>query len=208
MTDPKGTEEEKKTAPEEPVTDPDAEGDEPEAEGKVDYKAEAEKLRAIASRQAGAIRELRKERKAEAEEEPDDKEEIHDGNVAGIVRQELSRIERQRVDGDIEDTLDELTNDPDERELIKLLYETKLSPSGFSKRALREDLMSAKLLANKDKFMAKAEANVRKGMASRAAMMTAGMRPAAKVNDEAPKTVTREEARFLKKWGINPNDVK
>jgi len=73
-------------------------------------------------------------------------------DVAEIVRQEVQKG-LSSLQGDIlEDELLTITNDPDERNLIRLKYESAINKTGFTRAAIRNDLLNAKLLANAPKY--------------------------------------------------------
>lgn len=73
-------------------------------------------------------------------------------DVAEIVRQEVQKG-LSSLQGDIlEDELLTITNDPDERNLIRLKYESAINKTGFTHAAIRNDLLNAKLLANAPKY--------------------------------------------------------
>jgi len=87
----------------------------------VDYKSEAEKYRKIAEERLGALTRMQAARNRK-EETPDEPEE-DDSTVLKLVDERLNRFQTQAV---LEDELARITDNPDERELVRLVYENDL----------------------------------------------------------------------------------
>jgi len=189
----------------------------------IDYEAELaklkgdnEKLESVSQKQAGALREERKKRKELQEELKEESKETKEaekpketsGDVKDLIQKELDSREKSRVLDDIDDILDSVTNDPKERELIEEIYDKRIVPSGFSRKALISDIMDAKLMANKSKFMAEAEGKAKKSLAQKFALGSSKIKLNSQVEDNAESgddELTREEQAFLKRFGVDPD---
>ena len=132
---------------------------------KMDYKAEAEKLRKQNDQAGHNIEEERGKRlaaeaKAKELEEGAEKLASESGKSIEEAKEDL-RIENQKqidsmkndlLKDVVTDELDTLTNDEDEKELIKLIYEQKIADKGTNRASVREALENARILANKPRF--------------------------------------------------------
>lgn len=175
---------------------------ETEVETEVNYKAELEKVKAekekleeVARKQAGALREERRLRKQgeQSEEAPEDK----------VVSKVIDEIEKRRIADDIEATLEEMTPNQEERELIRHHYENSIKSTGSTRRAIKADLENAKLLANKSRFLSEAEKKVKKEMAERKAVEDAqGKVTPEPREEEDKKEFSPKEKAFLKRYGV------
>lgn len=164
----------------------------------VDYKAEYARLQAerdkykeIANNQRIAL-----QRKNKAKQEDD--EESEDPGVE-LIGKALEKFEAKRRQEDVEDILEGITSNADERDLIRHIYENDLRQSGFSKRAIQADLEKARILANRSKYEAEAERKVKKGIAEETAMRNAGSSSVRSKVEEATTDVklNRTEKSFV-----------
>jgi len=186
--------------------------DEEPVEESIDYAAELERVKAEKNNVSGALgkeRKLRKEAEAKLRsEEP----EADISSVTDQVREGIAQAEKQRILDDVDEMLEDLSDNPSERELIREIYETRIKPSGFSKRALTKDLEMAKLLANKDRYVGSAERKARKSIAEKKALQEA----AGTVRKDAPKAEVKEDwskynaadQAILRRRGLKPSNVK
>lgn len=115
----------------------------------VDYKSEAEKYRKIAEDRLGALQRMQKARN-QKEETPDEPEE-DDNDVLKLVDERLNRFQSQAV---LEDELARITDNPDERELVRLVYENDLKVSGATRDDVKSALRKALAIANLPKLEA------------------------------------------------------
>lgn len=152
---------EQEASPETPVeekedeTSPDA-GQEPnesaeveeevgsEASEDVDYKKELEKVQGTLKKAEHTIVELKKERK-ESTEGIDDR-------VKEEVNSQMNAIRADMAQDAIDDTLNSISSNEDEKNLIKFHYENSIKQTGFSRQAIENDLVNAKILANRTKI--------------------------------------------------------
>ena len=137
----------------------------PSDPNKIDYKAEAEKLKKQ-NEQAGhniederakrlAAEAKAKELEAEAENLANEsgksieeaKEELRTEN-----KKEMDSMKSDLLKDVVTDELDTLTKNEDEKELIKLIYEQKIADKGTTRAEVREALEDARILANKPRF--------------------------------------------------------
>lgn len=186
----------------------------PKDETKADYKGELERLTKQHEKTVKALnkeRSLRKEAKAasassseeqgsSSEEEDDD-----DGNeskIEAVASKVLEKLTRKQVSEEMDELVSSMSDDADERELIKAIYEKRITPSGTSRAALSRDLLDAQLLANRSRFIAEAEKKAKKSVAEAAAMRMAGTKVQAKVTEEEKPEYTKAEREFLKKYGV------
>lgn len=115
----------------------------------VDYKSEAEKYRKIAEDRLGALQRMQKARN-QKEETPDEPEE-DSNDVLKLVDERLNRFQSQAV---LEDELARITDNPDERELVRLVYENDLKVSGATRDDVKSALRKALAIANLPKLEA------------------------------------------------------
>lgn len=115
----------------------------------VDYKSEAEKYRKIAEDRLGALKRMQ-EARTRKEETPSEPEE-DDNDVLKLVDERLNRFQSQAV---LDDELAKITDNPDERELVRLVYENDLKVSGATRDDVKSALRKALAIANLPKLEA------------------------------------------------------
>lgn len=138
-------------------------------DGNLDYKALLEKERAekeaLKTRLGQAEYKLieksrekkRKESSQESGEEDGEEEklQIDEEAITARIREEnkkeLEKFKMEQVSDVIENELATIT-DPDERELVRLKYETGIVRTGYSRAQIQSDLRNARLLANGPRF--------------------------------------------------------
>jgi len=182
------------------------ESDEPDY--KALFEAETEKLKLMTSvnrKLGGALREARKKGVAENEQavtEPsEDKQE--ESNT------EFDRFYQERLNDEVDDLLDDMVENDDERKLVKLYYQNRIVPTGYSRRAIREDLESARILANKGRLAKKREEQAHRGQAQKVAMGAASVarRTVTDAETSRPK-LTKGEYKLLKRFGMKDADIR
>lgn len=110
----------------------------------IDYKAELEKTKA---RLAKAEFTLYKKNKEEKKAEP-----VEVSPVAQEVAKVLEAQQLRDAEDVFEEELFNMTQNDDERELIRLRYENSIVKTGHTRSAIRQDLEDARFLANRAKF--------------------------------------------------------
>lgn len=126
----------------------------------IDYKAELEKVKAQYEKRLGqaehTIIALKKSKKDDSEDDGDDDSDNDiDEKINAIKEEQKNELEKFRIGlikDNVEDVISSLTSNPDEKELIRFNYENKIVRSGFDRKSIQEDLISAQLLANRSKF--------------------------------------------------------
>lgn len=200
------TEESDPTAPEDNTAD----------ESEIDYKAEYEKVKAakevISNRLNKAehkIVELKKESNDDLDGEIVEEDPY---GVQDIVKQEVERITnslREDIVGDvIEEELNSLSKNEDEKKLIKYHYDNSIRPSGTNRKSIQQDLKSAYLLANQKKFLKENEelkATIKSKATRSKGENDSNQDPLkAKV---IPVKLSAADIAFCKKRGIDPSKI-
>lgn len=148
-------------------------------EATIDYEAELAKYKAKAEREESVRKFERAERKRlEKELETRSTEENVEvepqADLDTLVERKLETIRRQEREDVIDDILSDLSDNQHERDLIKAVYENRLRPTGWSKKAIREDLEEARIIANRSRLetlaLQKAKEKVRSDIAKEKAM--------------------------------------
>lgn len=154
----------------------------------VDYKSEAEKYRKLADERLGALKRIQ-EARTRKEETPLEPEE-GDSTVLKLVKEELDRFQSKTV---LEDELVRITDNPDERELVRLVYENDLKISGASRDDVKSALRKALAIANLPKLEAqlreKTAKEVKKSIAEDKSMSEGSMSGGA--GRQPPKSETK-----------------
>ena len=134
----------------------------------IDYKAQLEEAQARLKRAEDKIVKLKKQ---PSEEE----EEVDEDRVAKLVAEQVGQLRDQVrgeiVESEVEDMLSEISNNPDERALIKHIYEHDLQSTGFTRTAIKERLQNAKILANKQALL-KSNTELAEALASKSTIST------------------------------------
>jgi hypothetical protein len=203
----------------EPTAVPDASQGETktdEEEG-IDYKAELVRL----AQERDNYKEGMLIAKAKLKESPKVKEEEEEpaGQPAEeevykkaqeIAKAEVNTVVQQLTQDTFDEELNGLTSDPDERELIKFHYENSLQKSGYSRKAIKSDLETAQVLANKKK-LTKQISEMRQTMRTKQTITNSGMgsnQDKPDVTDQAPKKLSEADRAFMQRHGIKSEDVK
>ena len=149
-------------AEEKAVADAKAEADlEASQEKEIDYKAEAEKLKNKNDQAGHNIEEERGKRlaaEAKAEKLEEEAKVLAETSgksieeAKGELRVEMDSIKSDLLKDVVSDELDLLTDNEEEKELIKLVYEQKIADKGTNRSTVREALENARILANKPRF--------------------------------------------------------
>ena len=199
-------------ATQEDVQEEDAEQDSQE----IDYKAELEKAKAILEKkekQLGQaehkIVELKKQKKEEFDEFDEfDEEEVEykSPDVKEVIREELISFKREMSSERIDETISELTDNPDEVALIKHHYENSIKPTGFDKESIAIDIKKAYTLANAQKVL-KQNNELKEALKAKKTISggTGGSSAGKAVRSSGyPDTLSQADISFLKSQGITP----
>jgi len=123
-------------------------------ESEIDYKAELDRERALREREQSlrekAEKKIVKLKKIQKRDEDEFEEESDTSD--NLVEKVAERIRQENNQEFIDEMLEEISSNVDERELIHFIYDNKIVKSGFTRKAIIEDLTTAKLLANRKKI--------------------------------------------------------
>lgn len=174
----------------------------------VDYKALLEQEQAKLSRAEEKIVKLKKDKKSKPEELDRAEEETEDvkDRLEELVKQQVSQIKDQVrgeiVESEVDDLLSEISSNVDEQQLIKHIYSNRLQRSGFTRSSIREDLINAKLLANKDVLL-KSNKELSVALKSKSTTQSTPNFGSGTRETEKPKpNLSAEELAFLKRYGV------
>lgn len=153
-------EEAKRLAEEEAAkaADPAAETKTDPVDDGIDYAAELERVKKQLGQAEHTIITLKKKNKEDDPDDngDDDKDKVKIEDEIQKIREEqkveLDKLKVDLVKDNVSDILSSMTTNQAERDLIKFNYENKIVKSGFDKDSIREDLTSARLLANRSKL--------------------------------------------------------
>lgn len=186
------------------VDDTSGDGGQKDSDDEIDYKAELEARTASLTKAEKKIVDLKKKIKSKAdvkedEEESDDEEEP--------IRSEDKSDPRilAYVEDVIDEEVEKLTQNPDEQNLIRHIYNNRLQVAGVSRKIIRKGLEDAFVLANAKRLLKLPELVRRKEKSDRSA--SKGSTPSGKPPGN-PSKVTAEDrkqaARYFKgdvaKW--------
>lgn len=177
---------------------------------KIDYKALLEAEQAKTLRAEDKIVKLKKQNKGndrdEDEDEEIEKEDLND-RVAALVKEQVAAISTgirsEIISSEIDDLINELSSNPDEQRLIKHVYENRIKASGFSRAEIRDDILNAKVLANRDSIV-KTNKELAAALHSRATTSTsANSSTDSRVTDAPTTTYSADEQRLLDRASRN-----
>jgi len=175
------------------------------SEPTIDYKSKLEEAQARLKRAEDKIVKLKKQPSSEE----DTKEEPDEDRVAQLVKQQVDSLRDQVrgeiVESEVEDLLTEISGNADERALIKHIYEHNLQKAGFTRAAIRENLLNAKVLANRDALIKSnkelSEALVSKATTATTRSVSSSSRPSVsdepKMSEKDRKILARIEANKM-----------
>lgn len=142
---------------------PDESEDNVEADDSIDFQAENERLTRQLGQAEHTIVNLKKKKKTPIDPKP--KINIK-RRVDRLVEERLTSFKMETRQDVINEILDNVSTSPEERQVIKLYYEKKFKPTGFTREAIMEDIENAKILANK-KNVLKENSELRQALASK-----------------------------------------
>jgi hypothetical protein len=130
----------------------------------IDHKAEAEKLRDQLKKAEHTIVTLKKDKKPKADEGGDDEGDdkgVRPDAVEQIVKSVTEQIRQDSASDVVNEELSKLTKDPDELAHIKLIYESKIVKTGFTREQIAKDLADSFAIANAPRIQKNSEEIVR-----------------------------------------------
>lgn len=113
-----------------------------------EYRVRAERAERSASQAKDAVKRIQKSAYNNTDDEPTDDEGNEPEDIKTIIRDEMDTFKREQNADTFDSVLDGLTDNPDERELVKHVYDTRIKATGYSKKALEQDLKEALAIAN------------------------------------------------------------
>ena len=186
----------------EPLKDGQNEEESSEEEPLLDYKAELERIRAEKERNRQGYEMRKKKEEEDGNKETPEKK----VDVAELVRVETDKARADLVKDTLDDELIALTDNPDKRELIREIYESRLVKSGFSRAAIKSDLRSALVIVDAPKYEKRVK-EIKKAADSERAKNSTGSTTGQKTNEEPPVKLSPLEQRILARQGLTANDV-
>jgi hypothetical protein len=126
-------------------------------EPSTDYKAQLDLERARLKKAEDKIVKLKREKKEEPVEAPElvqEEQQVDDSDLETLIQEKVAQLEEKMrgelVSGEVEAALKEVSTDSTEQELIRLIYENRLKKTGYSRVAIMDDLVNAKIIANRE----------------------------------------------------------
>jgi len=177
-----------------------------EDEPVIDYAALLEEEKAKTKRAEDKIVKMKKTQSKETPPVEEEDERSDEDRVAAMVKEQVQQIadgvREEIVSSELEDLLGEVSSNPDEQKLIEHVYNNRVVKSGYTRAAMRADLIDAKLLANKSLLLKNnkemSEALKSKSTLSSAPNFGSGSRKTEEPTDE----FNAEERKMLAKFGV------
>ena len=178
-------------------------------EPEIDYKAELEKTKERLKKAEFTLYKKNKEEKEEEENSDTGEDEIRRIANEEAERKFQSMITENSVDV-VDELLDSLTSNAEERELIKLRYEKSIVKTGFTRVAIKNDLLDARDLVNAPRYR-KTTAEIAETLKAKQSMSGAGLgtnlgRPSA--SEDLSKQFTAVEWAFMQRRGFTEEQIK
>lgn len=132
---------------------------EEEDEGEeLDYKSEYERLQGELAQKNERIakqdKKIIKLKRKEDDEDQDDEDKADNADLNELVSQKVQEQMNSFVADTIDEELDKLSSNEDEKKLIKWYFDNRIVKSGWAKKDVIQYLGEAKALANAKKFLA------------------------------------------------------
>lgn len=176
-----------------------------EGEPVVDYKAELEKAKEQTENYKTGlsnekeISKRRQEKIDKLEKEEPKKEEIDTSTiltqVRDVVREELTVSKREDQADFVNEVENSMSDNPDERELIRHYYDNSLIKTGSSKENIIGDFQKAKVLANQSKYL-KENGELKAALLAKGSKTSGGMGSSEKAPVEDKTQPTDEDIRI------------
>lgn len=160
----------------------------------VDWKAEAERLKAEAEQKDAKITDLNKAVSSERQK----RKEVKDEDDTDLESRLLKKLRLATAEDTVQDTLKTLADSDEDRAKILETYKNRMVATGLSKEDIVRDLQDAKLLALKDKAFAEAEKKARKSFAEKSAMQNSNANISSDRSEEeqSEQNLSDSERRF------------
>lgn len=185
--------------------------EEPNESDEIDYKSELERVQSERENYKQGMLNAKsklKEKKEKSPDEPALDEERLVNLVNKAVDQRTEQLILDRDDDKVDAEIASLTDNPDERDLIKFHYKNSVNRSGTSLTAIREDLENAQLIANK-KLLKKENRELKEALKSRATVGNSGYGSShRRVEEKVDPRLSDEDLALLKRHKIDPKTVK
>lgn len=162
-------------------------GDKKPDEVVIDHKAEADKLRKQLDQAEHKIVELKKDKKPKADEgddEGDDKG-VRPDAVEQIVKSVTEQIRQDQSSDVVNEELSKLSKDLDELAHIKLIYESKIVKTGFTREQIAKDLADSFAIANAPRLQKNAE-EIARAAVTKSQTETKGGSSGASITSDTP----------------------
>lgn len=179
------------------------------AEESIDaYKEALEQEVARRERAEKKILKLKKEPKEEPSEVTAPVADANDVIEAArmLLREELLSSREEEVGEILEETLDSLTNNASERELIEYHYNNTINKSGVTKKSIQSDLENAKLLANKAQLMGE-NRELKAALVSKSTTSHAPEFSGRRLEEKRGPKLSGADKTLLKKFGLTEKSL-
>jgi hypothetical protein len=182
----------------------------------VDYKAElelAQKRAQEAEEKLSKAEFTLKKRNIQSKELPPDQtvdlEEL-ERRFEEKLESRISAVRAVESIDDVDDVLSLLSEDPDEKALIKHIYDNRIAKTGYSRSQIRDDLEAAQMLANAKKFK-KINTELEASLAAKASLGTVPMGSNLKkteVKEKMKTAFTQGDLAYMKSRGWSEDMIK
>lgn len=177
---------------------------EEKSEEEIDYKAELAKTKKSLSKAEHKIVELKKGKETpKDEDDPWNDEDPETPDPKKLVEEEVTKFKQEFVSDAVEEAIDSLTDNPDERELIEFIYENRLVKTGYSRKAIQADIEAAHLLANSKRFMTE-NAELKRAVVAKKTITNSGAGNNQDRPESEPQWSDADKALF-QGFGVDPN---
>lgn len=191
-------------------------GDAPKG-GEVDYKSELERVTGELQKTA-ADRDNYRTATIQLKQQLKDKgDDIDDDDGSDVIKEDLDKFKSDIIQDIVDSEIESASSNKDEQELIRFHYNNSIVKTGYSRQKVREDIATAKLLANKKKYLSLA-GELTAAEISQATTTNSGSGSAippkqeptqAKLSQKDQEMLDRLNARRIKRGEkpLTPNDI-
>jgi hypothetical protein len=174
-----------------------------ETSEEIDYKAELERSKRQLKKAEHRIVELKKGEKETPKDEDPWADEEPAVDPKKLVEEEVSKFKAEFISDAVDEAIDSLTKNPDERKLIEFIYENRLVKTGYSRKAVQADIEAAHLLANSKRFMTE-NAELKRTIATKKTITNSGSGSNQDKPESEPGWTDADKALFAG-FGVDPN---
>jgi hypothetical protein len=186
------------------------EGEETSESEEIDYKAELAKLekerdeaRKLAEKRLNSIKAITKSKAEKIEDE--DADDVSGETTPSDINKQVAEMTAKQFDDfkkdflsdTVEDLLFELTDNEDERKLVKHFYDNRINHSGYSKAQIKEDLRLAMAGANIGRLENSLLKKAKKQVAEREAASQGAAKGTGRQPPASSKNLNSEEKSFM-----------